>query len=126
MQFNSALGRRPNLLTQTISRSSTAFYRGSAGSPQANDEIHAYIAARDISLAEAERHASDMTLNRAFLANQLVENSLRPARSPYQAQCLPEADAARERKRCENAKIRIAQLRAGATTRFYDDCAVAA
>lgn len=125
MHFNSALGRRPNIVTQTISRSTSAFCRGRAGSPQANDEIHAFIAARDMSLVEAERSPSDMTLNRAFLANDLVENYLNPARSPYQAQCLPEADAARERKRCDGAKARLEQLRARTITRFFDHAVAA-
>lgn len=97
----------------------------SIGSPQASAEIHAYIAARDLALAEAERAASDMTLNRAFLANQLVVDCLKPARSPYQAQSLPEAEAIRERQRCKTAHARIGQLRAAAATRRFD-CAVAA
>ena len=73
-----------------------------------------------MALAEAERQTSDMTLNRAFLDNQLVENYLQPARSPYQAQFLPEAEAIRERKRCEAVKARVAQLRKDATTRHYE------
>jgi hypothetical protein len=120
MQFNSALGQRSSyLVNQPISRSSTASPRGYTGSQQASDEIHAYIAARDMALVEAEGRPSDMTLNRAFLANQLVENTLKPARAPYQAQCLPEAEAARERKRCESADTRITQLRAAAPSRQY-------
>lgn len=123
MQFNPALVGRSSIVTERISRSSAT--RGYGGSQQASDEIHAYIAARDMSLADAEQRTSDSTLNRAFLANQLVENCLQPARSAYQAQCLPEADAARERRRCEAAKTRIAQLREGVATRHYE-CAVAA
>ena len=123
MQFNPAIVGRPRIVTQSLSRKPAP--SSYAGSPQATAEIQAYIAARDMALAEAERLTSDMTLNRAFLANELVENCLQPARSPYQAQCLPEGDAARERKRCEAAKTRIAHLRAGSLARRYD-CAVAA
>lgn len=81
------------------------------GSPEASAEIHAYIAARDIALAEAERDASDLTLNRAFLANQMVEMCLKPARSPYRAQALPATEAGRERRRCQATSARLAQLR---------------
>lgn len=82
------------------------------GSPEASAEIHAYIAARDIALAEAERDASDLTLNRAFLANQMVEICLKPARGPYRAQALPETEAGRERRRCQATSARLTQLRA--------------
>ena len=121
MQFNPAILRYPSMLAQSIPRSDGA----AIGSPQATAEIHAYIAARDLALAEAERAASNMTLNRAFLANQLVADCLKPARSPYQAQSLPEAEAIREHQRCEAAQARIGQLRAAAATRRFD-CAVAA
>ena len=96
MQLNPAILRHPSMLASSVPRRAGA----SIGSPQASAEIHAYIAARDLALAEAERAASDMTLNRAFLANQLVVDCLKPARSPYQAQSLPEAEAIRERLRC--------------------------
>ncbi|MDQ6656187.1 MAG: hypothetical protein M3Y80_10280 [Verrucomicrobiota bacterium] len=88
-----------------------------AGSPQASAEIQAYIAARDMAVVEAEQATTDVTLNRAFLAVELVESFLAPARSPYQAQSLPPTEAARERQRCDGLKRRIQQLRA---------CAVAA
>lgn len=120
MHLNPALVRQPRVISSSLPRP-----RASRGvSPQVCEEIHAYIAARDMALAEAERAPSDLTLNRAFLANQMVDNCLKPARSPYQAQSLPEADAVRERQRCERAKTRIAQLRAG-TSRLFA-CAVAA
>ena len=125
MQFNTAIGRRPNIVTRTISRSPSAFSRGRISSQQANDEIHAFIAARDMSLVEAERSLSDMSLNRAFLAKDLVTNYLKPACSPYQAQSLPEEDAARERKRCEAAKVRLEQLRARTMDRFFDHAVAA-
>ena len=125
MHFNPAIGRRPNIVTQTVSRSSTNFYRGNAASQKVQDEIHAYIAARDLALAEAERNTSDTTLNRAFLANQLVEICLKPARLPYQAQSLSEVDAARERSRCQNTSSRITELRAAAAAPFFP-CAAAA
>ena len=81
-------------------------------SPEASAEIYAYIAVRDFSLATAERSPTQASLSRAYLANELVENCLRPARSPYQAQSLTEAEAKRERKRCDAARTRLAQLRA--------------
>ena len=121
MQLNPAILRYPSMLAQSVPRRAGT----SIGSSQASAEIHAYIAARDLALAEAERAVSDMTLNRAFLANQLVVDCLKPARSPYQAQSLPEAEAIRERQRCEAVQARIGQLRAAAATRRFD-CAVAA
>ena len=73
-------------------------------------EINAYIAVRDHALADAERVPTRGTVDRALLANEFVESCLRPARPPYQAQALPEADAADERRRCAAAKVRLAQL----------------
>ncbi len=88
MHLNPAILRHPSVLTRSIPRNSNPALRGPVGSPQASAEIHAFIAARDMALAEAERNPADMTLNRAFLANQLVQNCLQPPRSPYQAQAL--------------------------------------
>ena len=76
------------------------------------DEIQAYATIRDIALAEAEKITTSLNLERARIANEFVENCLKPARPPYEAQHLPEGDAARERQRCEAAKVRIALLRA--------------
>jgi hypothetical protein len=74
------------------------------------EEIEAYIAIRDGLLAEAEKGATCELLRRVATANDFVDHCLKPARSPYQAQFLPEIDAKRERQRCETVKIRIAQL----------------
>lgn len=82
------------------------------GSKQAIEEIRASIAIRDSLLSEAEEITTNATLQRALIANEFVETCLKPARPPYAAQHLPEADAVPERKRCEAVKRRIAQLRA--------------
>jgi hypothetical protein len=74
-------------------------------------EINTFIAIRDNLLTEAEASKTREQINRASLANQMVETCLRPPRHPYQAQFLPEADAIRERKRCQAIKSRIAKLR---------------
>ncbi|MEY2520499.1 MAG: hypothetical protein QOF24_2258 [Verrucomicrobiota bacterium] len=76
------------------------------------DEIQAYATIRDIALAEAEKITTSLNLERARIANEFVENCLKPARAPYDRQHLPEGDATRERQRCEAAKVRIALLRA--------------
>lgn len=111
-----ALVRRPFVVIQNRPGKKARRPAGSCeityGATQARDEIYACIAVRDLALAEAERGPTDLSLNRAFLANELVENSLRPARSPYQAQSLPESEAARERDRCQEVKSRLGQLRA--------------
>jgi hypothetical protein len=75
-------------------------------------EINTFIAIRDYLLIEAETSKTREQINRASLANQIVETCLRPARHPYEAQCLPEADAIRERKRCQAAESRITKLHA--------------
>jgi hypothetical protein len=80
-------------------------------SSYAVDEINAYVAIRDIALAEAEKITSPVNLERVRIANEFVENCLKPARSPYEAQHLPAADAVRERMRCETVKVRLALLR---------------
>ncbi len=58
-----------------------------AENTQATAEISAYI---EIS--------SEAMLTRVETANAFVLTCLKAARSPYQAQCLKEADAARERE----------------------------
>lgn len=79
-------------------------------SQQAIEEINGYIAIRDGLLAQAEEVTTSQALQRAAIANDLVENCLRPVHQPYEAQFLPEFDAARERKRCAAVKVRIAEL----------------
>jgi hypothetical protein len=85
------------------------------GSDDTVAEINAYIAIRDQLLAEAEKMHAMAKLTSAALANDFVESCLKPARAPYEAQCLPEKDAIRERKRCEAVRVRIAELRDSAT-----------
>ena len=76
------------------------------------DEMNAYVAIRDIALAEAEKDPSAVNLERVRIANDFVVNCLKPARSPYQSQHLPETDAARERGRCQAVKVRLSLLQA--------------
>ena len=76
------------------------------------DEIQAYGVIRDLALAEAEKVINTLNLQRARIANEFVENALKPTRSPYEAQHLPEGDAARERQRCEAVKVRLSLLHA--------------
>ena len=76
------------------------------------DEIQAYATIRDLALAEAEKITNSLNLERARIANEFVENCLKPAKSPYEAQHLPEGDAAREHQRCEAVKVRLSLLRA--------------
>jgi len=85
----------------------------------ASDEIHAYLAARDLLLRDAEANTTESHLRRAWAANELAEVWLRPARSPYEAQSLPEAEAVRERLRCNAVKVRLAQLRTRAGLRRH-------
>ena len=99
----------------TISPSRTCHPSGNKVSSEAAEEINAYIAIRDRSLCDAERVPTRGTVDRALLANEFVESCLRPARSPYQAQALPEGVAADERQRCAAAKARLAKLSATVT-----------
>jgi hypothetical protein len=105
------LDRRKTTLPEDTSeksqrRSTTAV--DPVASQYAVDEINAYIAIRDNLLAEAT--ATSRNLRRLSLANDFVQSCLKPARSPYETQYLPERDADRERKRCAVVKIRIAEL----------------
>ena len=79
-------------------------------------EIRAYIAIRDDLLAEAEQLKTRAKLDSVTVTNDFVQSCLKPARPPYQSQCLPEANAVRERKRCEAVRRRIAELRTETTT----------
>ena len=81
-------------------------------SQKAIEEINSYIAIRDGLLAQAEKVPTSEALRRAGLANELVGNYLQAARSPYEGQALPEADARRERERCAVVKARLAALAA--------------
>jgi len=74
-------------------------------------EINAFIAIRDELLVEAEETKTASKLNSLVVANNFVESCLTPARSPYDVQFLPETDANRERKRCEEINRRVADLR---------------
>ena len=113
----------PPVFQHTISPARTRAASSTKVSSEAIEEINAYIAVRDQSLAEAERVPTRGTLDRALLANEFVESCLRPVRSPYQAQAMPEASAADQRQRCATAKTRLAQLSA----RLSDNrCAAAA
>jgi hypothetical protein len=76
------------------------------------DEINAYVAIRDIALAEAEKEPNSVNLERVRIANDFVKDCLKPARPPYEAQHLPETDAARERERCRDVRVRLSLLRA--------------
>lgn len=86
-----------------------------SSSPAVNcaaEVINSYVAIRDLLLGQAEEATTEANLRRAWVANEVVETCLRPVRVPYEAQCLAEADAARERQRCKEVKVRIAELRA--------------
>jgi hypothetical protein len=74
-------------------------------------EINAFIAIRDELLAEVEEKKSRSKLDSLIVANNFVESCLTPARSPYDMQVLPESAARRERKRCEEIKRRVEDLR---------------
>ncbi|HZE13413.1 MAG TPA: hypothetical protein VE086_06645 [Chthoniobacterales bacterium] len=76
------------------------------------DEIRAYATIRDLALAEAEKLTNSLNLERARIANDFVENALKPARNPYENQRLPEGDATRERQRCKAVKVRLSLLHA--------------
>ena len=85
------------------------------------DEIQAYAVIRDLALAEAEKITNPLNLERVRIANDFVEKALKPARSPYEGQHLPEGDATRERQRCEAVKVRLSLLQAhlGAVARDH-------
>jgi hypothetical protein len=78
-------------------------------------EIKAYIAIRDGLLTEAEQLKTRAKIDSLAVANDFVQSCLKAARLPYESQCLPEADALRERKRCEAVRSRIAELRTETT-----------
>ncbi|HXP35041.1 MAG TPA: hypothetical protein VN827_05815 [Chthoniobacterales bacterium] len=93
------------------SRRSATTLSPTFGSAYSVAEINAYIAIRDQLLAEAEEVRTAAKLASTALANDFVQGCLQLARAPYEAQCLPETDAVRERRRCEAVRDRIAQLR---------------
>ncbi|HSP45241.1 MAG TPA: hypothetical protein VLO30_04560 [Chthoniobacterales bacterium] len=76
------------------------------------DEIRAYATIRDLAVVEAEGITNRLNLERARIANDFVENALKPPRNPYESQHLPEGVATRERQRCKAVKVRLSLLRA--------------
>ena len=103
MHVAAATKARPKLGTSDITEPTSSDYVVS--------EINTFIAIRDNLLIEAEASKTREQINRASLANEVVKTCLRPPRHPYEAQFLPEADAIRERERCQAIKSRIAQLK---------------
>jgi len=97
----------------------SALPAAATASSAAAHEIHSYLAVRDLLLAEAEQNGTEASLQRARIANEFAETCLRPPPSPYEAQGLPETDAARERQRCKAVKLRIAELRARIGAKHY-------
>ena len=83
-----------------------------ASTHYAIEEIGAYVAARDSLVHEAEQNPTQAAIKRARLANDFVENCLKPAHQPYAAQYLPEADAIRELQRCRDLATKIGTLSA--------------
>ncbi len=77
----------------------------------AAEEIHSFIAVRDLLLAEAEELTNEANLHRLWMANEFAARCLEPARAPYQMQCLSPVEATVERRRCQAVNVRIAQLR---------------
>jgi hypothetical protein len=74
------------------------------------DEIRAFGTIRDLALAEAEKVTNPLNLERARIANEFVENALKPSRRPYERQHLPQGDASRERQRCKAVRVRLSLL----------------
>lgn len=99
------------LISTKSAKRETAPLTPTFGSAYSIAEINAYIAIRDQLLDEAEKLHSSAKLASTGLANDFVEGCLKPAHSPYDAQCLPESEAVRERKRCESVRARIEELR---------------
>src|SRR4051794_32773612 len=71
------------------------------------DEIVAYAAIRDIAVAEVEKNPNTLNLERACIANEFLEKCLKPARTPYEAQYLQQADAAIALENCQEIRIRL-------------------
>jgi hypothetical protein len=90
------------LLRQSLNLNSTETPSASHASSEANSvtvEIHAYLAARNLLLREAEKNTTEINLRRAAAANEFAENCLLPGRSPMRRR------HCRKRKRSGNARI---------------------
>lgn len=110
--FKRMLATLPLKLTAMNFQKNVSKPAAAPATDSASLEIHSYLAARDLLLREVDANPTAANLRRASAANEFAEACLRPARSPYQAQSLPEAEASRERTRCNTVKLRLAQLRA--------------
>jgi hypothetical protein len=112
MQLHDTVQQQP-LRTGKRLRTIEAFI----GSNEAIAEINAYIAIRDGLLVEAEQIRTAAKIDSVKVANDFVMTCLKPARPPYESQCLPEATAIRERKRCAAVKARLEELTAQITAK---------
>jgi hypothetical protein len=110
MQLSRTLDRRSSNSKAQLQTSAEPVAQ--ASSKEAIGEVNAYFAIRDELLAEAEKIATRAKIDSLEIANNFVVTCLKPACHPYEAQSLPENEAARERERCDAVKARIAQLRA--------------
>ena len=74
-------------------------------------ELHAFFAARNLILREAEENTTELNLRRAAAANDFAESCL-PSEAWNGNRCtLSVAEAAQERKRCQAVRVRLAELR---------------
>src|ERR1043166_5106402 len=78
-------------------------------SQHAHDELGAYIAIRNILLANVEKWPTSEAIASLRAANDVVENSAQPACAPYQAQHLSQTDQDAQSKVSQKVKQRIAQ-----------------
>ncbi|MBV9008777.1 MAG: hypothetical protein JO354_06370 [Verrucomicrobia bacterium] len=107
--------RAPQLSPGVPARHERMMVAAPAPQTPAEEEIHCYIALRDLLLDSVNKDPTAENLSRLAVANDSVTTCLQPLRSPYQAQYLSEPEAARERERCVGVAIRIAQLRRQST-----------
>src|SRR5256885_2352277 len=91
VQTTSPLRRRPTRPNQFAPKFIPKQAERTA-SQHAHDEIGAYIAIRNILLADAEKSPTSEAIASLAAANDVVETCLRPACPPYQAQHLAEID----------------------------------
>lgn len=114
MQLTHAAHRRAAASSKCATGGHSPTQPASAGRPDisrhAVAEINAFIAIRDSLLAGAEALTTATAIDRAAIANEVLEKSLAPARSPYEAQNLGEVEADDQRTRCRIVKRRLAQL----------------
>jgi hypothetical protein len=92
-------------------RRSTAEPPSVHGPAYSSEELAAFVAARDLIVRQAEANTTELNLRRAAAANEFVAACIGSSVASDSSVLLTAGQKAREEKRCDSLKLRLAELR---------------